>query len=218
MKNLSMSLLARKRAVSLIEGVLYLVVALSVIVGGIVFFNQAKLANNLTDAEKVSRLIVQSARSLPRDNPVGGLEGIAQWELNDVLIAGKYIPEHYLNVAGDAYMLPGTDVEFYITGGVRIDMELDGIPQEYCMRLLTVNAGGDGPLGSGIAYIDIESADESVIYASAPPITPADIQDICAMGTTGEVNIEFSLNGTTERVAVPSTPAPMFPGFGAFGG
>ncbi|MFG6574241.1 TadE/TadG family type IV pilus assembly protein, partial [Sulfitobacter sp. 1A13353] len=44
----------RRRAISLIEGVLYLVIALAVIVGGIVFFQQSQLSNAVTDTARAA--------------------------------------------------------------------------------------------------------------------------------------------------------------------
>ena len=54
----------RKRGISLIEAVLYLVIALSVIVGGIVFFQQAQLSNQITDTARMSTGVSSQVRGL----------------------------------------------------------------------------------------------------------------------------------------------------------
>lgn len=46
----------RERGISLIEGILYLVVALAIIIGGIIFFQQAQLANRVSQTQRASTL------------------------------------------------------------------------------------------------------------------------------------------------------------------
>ena len=60
----------RKRAISLIEGVLYLVVALAVIIGGIVFFQQSQPSTNVTATARAAVGISSPARA-PLQHPTG---------------------------------------------------------------------------------------------------------------------------------------------------
>ncbi|CAN0576353.1 unnamed protein product, partial [Laminaria digitata] len=64
MKSMTINHSAKKRGISLIEGVLYLVLALSVIVGGIVFFQQAQLSNNVTNTSRAMTGISSEIRGL----------------------------------------------------------------------------------------------------------------------------------------------------------
>lgn len=68
--SLSLPMKARKRAISLIEGVLYLVVALTVIIGGVVFFTQANDARKTKDSAVFLSFLSQEATGILKKGSV----------------------------------------------------------------------------------------------------------------------------------------------------
>ena len=55
----------RQRGISLIEGILYLVLAISVVVGGIVVFQNAQLSNRVTEAARGIVTVPRASSSAP---------------------------------------------------------------------------------------------------------------------------------------------------------
>lgn len=107
---LSLTHAARKRAVSLIEGVLYLVVALSVIVGGIVFFNQASESSRVKDASALMTSLSQQMIKVVADtNKTAYIDSVSALPFTwcgyeDVVTKSGYVPANFIG----ALEVPGT--------------------------------------------------------------------------------------------------------------
>jgi hypothetical protein len=84
----------RKRGVTLIEAVLYISIALALIVGGLVFFQQASLAQRINSAVRNIQALVVETRVLyeQRDNFAGFNHG--------TLLSAGSVPESLINAAG----------------------------------------------------------------------------------------------------------------------
>lgn len=143
---------AENRGISLIEGVLYLVLALGVIVGGIVFFQNAQLSSNVTDTSRAAVGMTSEVRGLyANQQDFTGLD-------DATVLASGAVPSNF-NAGGGVITNPfnGTvtfganagDAEFF-------DMSVTGLTAEACTRLAPTSAQGEGPLGTGITSIQVD--------------------------------------------------------------
>jgi hypothetical protein len=175
MKKLAaLSLAARNRGVSLIEGVLYLVIALAVIVGGIVFFQQAQLSNQVTDTARAGVGISSQTRGLFMNQRSFGTA-----EVTDALINAGAVPSNFQNAAGDAIVHPfGGEVEVH-GNGAGFAMTMLNLSEEACLRLATVGDGGDGPMGTGITGVTV-AADNTGLDFTAGTVAPASAAPVSA--------------------------------------
>lgn len=150
MKNiLTLSTLARERGISLIEGVLYLVIALAVIVGGIVFFQQAQLSSNVTDTSRALVSISSETRGLYRNQRTFGAN---QDDLTPALLKAGAVPSNFRDGDGNIVHPFGGNisVEAYQETFAVI---LDGLDEEACARLAPVGEGGQGSAGTNIVGV-----------------------------------------------------------------
>ena len=149
--------LRRHRAVTLIEAVLYISIALALIVGGLVFFQQA------STAAKTSRMIRQLSASIAEGRVVmTGLSFTADHiDLTPIFVAAGAVPQEML--AGET-TLPnpfsptllsnpfGGWTMFFggIYGSSRmLEVLTTNVPQGVCARLLTATGGVEVLSGAG---------------------------------------------------------------------
>ncbi|MFG6574242.1 type 4 pilus major pilin [Sulfitobacter sp. 1A13353] len=161
-------LAGRRRAISLIEGVLYLVIALTVIVGGIVFFQQSQLSNAVTDTARAAVGISSQARALYQNQTGFG----DNEDLTLAMIRAGAVPSNFIDNSGDAIAHPfGGGVS--VTGnGKGFVISYSDISQAACLRLASIDETGVGPMGTGIVGLTISEGDP-VDPTSAPDITGA---------------------------------------------
>lgn len=189
MKKLAaLSFAARSRGVSLIEGVLYLVIALAVIVGGIVFFQQAQLSNQVTDTARAGVGISSQARGLFMNQ-----RSFGDADVTTALINAGAVPSNFQNAAGDAIVHP------FSNGGVTVDgngsgfaITLKDMTEEACLRLATVGDGGDGPLGTGISGVTVGANNDALAFAdttlpptNAAPVDASTLATLCVEDPAG---------------------------------
>jgi len=157
---------ARRRGVSLIEGVLYLIVALAILVAGIVFFNQAVMSRQVnatsTMMTSVSAFLIDSLResSSTEQNPFFESDASP----TEYAIKAGAVPAEMIGTDGFTIRDPwGGVVTFYEAaaeiGARRIPIlaaRLNDIPANACMRLGHKNAGGDTPVGLDVLAVAVE--------------------------------------------------------------
>jgi cytoskeletal protein RodZ len=147
----------RNRAVTLIEAVLYISIALALIVGGLVFFQQA------STAAKTSTMVRQLSAVLAETRVLMNAESRSTSEFNQVedltptLIAAGAAPP---DMVQDAVTLSNpfggtTRVVVQLQRANAVQLTLTNVPQGVCARLLTStsasqsdNSGWDTPIGS----------------------------------------------------------------------
>jgi hypothetical protein len=165
---------ARKRGVTLIEAVLFISIALGIIVGGLVFFQQASLAQRTSDAVRTISSISSETRAMYQTET--DFIGVTP----TVLIAAGAVPSNIINTStdpdslqnewgGDANLAPYTTAAFPIIQGQSsatsatlpdnqsFVIEYTDLPQAACVRLGTLERGGTSPIGSGILAVGISS-------------------------------------------------------------
>jgi hypothetical protein len=153
--------IARRRAVTLIEAVLFISIALGLIIGGLVFYQQANTARQTQETLRLVSALVAEARSLTRNS------GEVTGNLGIVLHAAGAVPSSAWDEAAQHVTSPwgGTieilaqdaDIPGTLIRVTFVDMAgLDPIPKEVCSRIVVFDAEtGSGALGNGIAYVEM---------------------------------------------------------------
>jgi len=174
MKKLStLSTAARKRGISLIEAVLYLVIALAVIVGGIVFFQQAQLSNQVTDTARAGVGISSQVRGLYQSQ-----RSFGEAELTGAVLASGSVPSNFQSDTGIVHPFGG-DVTINGNGG-GFAMTFVDMSEAACLRLATVGEGGEGPLGTGIEGFTIAADNSALAYSETTPLAPDNAAPVTA--------------------------------------
>jgi hypothetical protein len=153
----------KRRGVTLIEAVLYISVALALIVGGLVFYQQASRAQKTNEAVRQFSALVAEARALYVNNPfqsvLTGTFPPAGSSIGAALVASGAVPSQYA-VAGtirggtepSTMINPwGGSTEVYgttIAGAPYIIILTSNVPVEVCPRLIASNVDPLNPLFS----------------------------------------------------------------------
>ena len=190
MSNTATATLARaaRRGVTLIEAILFISIALGLIVGGIVFYNQANTASTTNDAARNINAMASEIRSLYNDRAAfTGLDA-------QTLIRAGAIPANLVNgttinneFAGGSYTVgedPANANQFFI--------QSNAIPDPVCSRLGVFSAG-QGIVGSGIASIQaFSSADPPAAVGEVFTGTLDDAATKCAVTTATALRFIFT--------------------------
>jgi len=146
----------RNRAVTLIEAVLYISIALALIVGGLVFYQQASTAAKTSIMVRQLSAILAEGRVLVQGQPNSG-ECVRNFcDLSPMLIAaGAVPPDMVKNSRTLSNPFGGTIIIGAQRNVEEIAFFIDNIPQAVCARLLTStsasqadNSGWDTPTGT----------------------------------------------------------------------
>jgi hypothetical protein len=163
----------RKRAISLIEGVLYLVVALAIIVGGTLFFQQASFNRQVNATAgmmtSVSTYVVARTKdsSMTRSDQNFETGDATTWAIKSGAVQADMIDEVNDFIQAEAIRLPwGGLVTFYEAAtyvkGHRtpiIAARMNDMPPGACMRLGHKNEVGDTMIGGRVFALAVEEND-----------------------------------------------------------
>jgi hypothetical protein len=151
---------ARRRAVTLIEAVLFISIALGLIIGGLVFFQQAQTASRTQETVRLVNTLITAARAIARTTDDTVFE--------PALVAGGHIPEAYLDETRNIVSPWGGSVSLDYLGrqgdppmslnpaeiGKEVfEMWLYDVPPAVCARIAVVDENGNGRLGTGLTSI-----------------------------------------------------------------
>ena len=191
----------RKRGVTLIEAVLYISIALALIVGGLVFFQQASLAQRTNSAVRNISAMASETRGLyqGQNNFFGFTE--------DTLINAGAVPTSLVNPAGNIQNEWGGEVTAGPTAVLAPFAADSGffvvypnVPTAACVRLTSTDINGSGRIGSGIRAVTFGTT--RITPASAPAtgapteqLDPGDVSALCtAAAVNGVVTVRFDFN------------------------
>jgi hypothetical protein len=142
----------RNRAVTLIEAVLYISIALALIVGGLVFFQQASTAAKTSTMVRQLSAVLAEARVLVKGMPVSS----DPINVDYILISAGAVPADMVvsptvlsNPFGGTTHFQYQNILDY---GQVFRMTLTNVPQAVCARLLTASSGVDSLTGDS-AYL-----------------------------------------------------------------
>jgi hypothetical protein len=167
----------RNQGVTLIEAVLFVAIALSLIVGGLVFFQQATTASRTQQTVRLVQSLVVEARAQLRNS--GGFVD------ETVLIASGAVPSGAIDPDGGGIVSPwGSTIDvdagmtIHVTPGPdgtpgggspveieQIDIILRNTPFDVCSRLAVFDEDGNGVLGHGIVLIFVIGGSGDPVYS-----------------------------------------------------
>jgi hypothetical protein len=135
--------LRRNRAVTLIEAVLYISIALALIVGGLVFFQQAsRAAKTSTVVRQLSAVLAETRILMSRVT-----QQIPQTDITSVLISAGAVPPDMVASPTTLSNPFGGETQVFMEqsafGSRAILIALSNVPQEVCARLMTATSGSD---------------------------------------------------------------------------
>lgn len=157
-----------RRAITLIEAVLFISIALALIVGGIVFFRQATIAARTQAVLRLAQAMITESRALMNNAELTA--GAQTVDLEPVLIAAAAVPDNAVDRSqpvaqivspwGGAVRLRGGPFSIWQPGmtGDGLYLRLETVPVEICARLTAMTPDGEGALGIGILQITIDPA------------------------------------------------------------
>jgi hypothetical protein len=151
-----------RRAVTLIEAVLFIAVALGLIIGGLVFFQQASKSSMANQTTRLFSALLSEALAMRKENDVSSM-GMA---LGAVLVARGAVPSSALfdgidgsEVAECKIMAPwggcvvmSADVYMGVT---YVNLIAYGMPPEICSRVVKSDGTGNSPLAPGFFSAEI---------------------------------------------------------------
>jgi type II secretory pathway pseudopilin PulG len=189
----------RKRGVTLIEAVLYISIALALIVGGLVFFQQASLAQRTNSAVRNISAIASETRGLYQS--AQNFSGVSTATLINagavptsiVVPAAGTTPASLRNEWSGPITVASADPFATFT------VDYENIPTATCTRLTSSDKQGAGRVGSGIVEVGyrLSTGTDYTKYQSADDeLTPNLVAGYCntAAGTTGLVDVQFTFN------------------------
>lgn len=186
----------RKRGVTLIEAVLYISIALALIVGGLVFFQQASLAQRTNSAVRNISAIASETRGLYQQQ--NNFKDFAQGALINAgavptsLIDNSTTPPTLKNEWGGTILAASTADPF---NGFTV--VYPGLPTAACVRLTTTDASGTGRVGSGIRSIAFKKGGDANWGNEVLPgdLDPSEVSVAALCGQTGGIaDVRFTFN------------------------
>jgi len=208
----------RNRAVTLIEAVLYISIALALIVGGLVFFQQASTAAKTSATVRHLSAIVAETRILLKGQPLPQWTTIETFEttglnVNPMLIAAGAVPTDM--VTGAATLSNPFGGTTRITAGAlnsvtyyRLFMiSVRGIPPSVCSRLIAAT-GSSATVGEITTSVSHGQANYVVSQSDVPtqnavigqPMNPTQAGDSCNYGSLAHRNAGYT-TPTTPRLS-----------------
>ena len=188
----------RKRGVTLIEAVLYISIALALIVGGLVFFQQASLAQRTNSAVRNISAIASETRGLfSQQNSFNGLD-------TSSLINAGAVPTSLIN-GTDLKNEWGGNIVVASTGGTGVNADngftviYPNLPTGACVRLTNTDSSGSGRVGSGIRSVQFKPAGSgswsSPFLPASNGLSPSAVAVPTACGQTGGIaDVMFTFN------------------------
>ena len=188
----------RKRGVTLIEAVLYISIALALIVGGLVFFQQASLAQRTNSAVRNISAIASETRGLYQQQ-----NNFANFDQSALINAGA-VPtslisgNNLINEWGGTILAASTGAtDTPVDSGFTVTYP--SLPTAACVRLTTTDVSGTGRVGSGIRSIAFKLPSATTWPAAVLPaanaLSPSAVAAAALCGQTGGiVDVQFTFN------------------------
>lgn len=206
----------RRRAVTLIEAVLFISVALGLIVGGIVFYRQSILNQRTADETRALASQLAELRSAIRTS---GSAGFNLSNVDDFLIAAQAVPaEQVADIVGPdgLHIMSGRSRLRNAWGGEvtwavdtstplpRLSFFSFGVPLAACGRLLVTDEAGYsriGQLALNLYAGDAETTGQMELsQVITAPLSPSGASALCAAADVSgdgvvEIAIDFLADG-----------------------
>jgi len=195
----------RHRAVTLIEAVLYISVALAMIVGGLVFYEQASNAARTSTVLRHSSALLAEGKIVLKDYPMPSVPT----DLNSFFISSGAVPPDMVASAstlrnpfgGQTHIMAG-----YMHGRFPvIAILLANVPQGVCTKLLTATSGSDWVPGGVGATTRVSSG---LVRGGAIPLASSVYwtQPYAMNATQAGWMCKYGAVNYTNKTTEPTTP------------
>ena len=180
---------AGERGATLIEAVLFTVVALGLVTGGVVLYEQASNSSRNNETIRMLASLQSQVRALYQSQPDFGTADMA-----DLLIASNTMPSSLQTDTdndgdNDALVSPfGGAVA--VTGATEnFTVELEDVPVDICSRIVAFDDAGNGTIGTGIVSVTDGTATDTNGMTSDEAATFCTTND-----TGGEVDLTWTFS------------------------
>lgn len=143
----------RERGATLIEAVLFTVIALGLITGGVVFFEQASMSSQTNSTIRLLASLQSQVRALHQSQADFGTAA-----MTTLLITTNAVPtsrqrdsdsdgtaDRIVSNMGGTVTVTGATANFTI--------QVEDVPVDICSRIVPFNDIGSGPVGTGIVSV-----------------------------------------------------------------
>jgi hypothetical protein len=198
----------RYRAVTLIEAVLYISVALALIVGGLVFFQQASTAARTSTTVRQMSAILAEVRVLLKGIPLEELPVAMSSNMTSYFISAGAVPPDMVidpNTLSNPFGGNTTFGAGLFFGQPYIGINLTNVPQEVCVRLLTATSGSDYVRGSGVGATTRVS-NGYMLGGGAAPDQPQWSREYTMNATQAGWMCKYGAINYTNKTTQPTTP------------
>ena len=178
-----------ERGATLIEAVLFTVIALGLVIGGIVFFEQASMSARTNEAVRMMASLQSQVRALFQSQPNFGTA-----DIGDLLISANAVPSAMQNDAdndgNNDSLVNAFGGDVTVTGATdQFEIELTDMPVNVCTRMIPFDDLGNGVIGTGIAEIS-DGTD-----TDADGLTAAEAATFCETNAAGgEVDLTWTFD------------------------
>jgi type II secretory pathway pseudopilin PulG len=181
---------ATKRGLTLIEALLFLGIAAIVIVGAVLFYNNASSAARTNDALTQINALTTGVKGLYSGTSRYGANGTS---LVPAVINSGVAPRNTVNGAALVNPWGGATLITANGGGAHFTVVMNAVPQDSCVRILTAGLLTQGGIFSaqvrqGVAAAPnaAPAASATVFTVTAPP-DPATAAAACAAGAGNQL-------------------------------
>ena len=170
-----------ERGATLIEAVLFTVIALGLVIGGIVFFEQASMSARTNDSVRMMASLQSQVRALFQSQSTFGTS-----EVSSLLISANAVPSSMQsdtdNDGENDALVNSFGGDVVVTGATKqFTIKLTKVPVDVCTRIIPFDDLGNGVIGTGIAKIsDGTDTDTDGLSAS-------DAATFCGTNATGGI-------------------------------
>jgi hypothetical protein len=190
----------RNRAVTLIEAVLYISIALALIVGGLVFFQQASTAAKTSRMVREMSAVIAEARVLVKGIPLTDIPT----NISAYLISAGAVPPSMVqsgvlyNPFGGGTLISASNS----AQGPRLTINTFEVPQGVCARLLTATSGSDDDLVSGRVTTLVSSG---FLAAGVAPSSPGFVKFFSMNPTQAGWLCKYGAASYTNKTTEPTS-------------
>jgi len=158
---------SRRHAVTLIEAVLFVAVALTLILGGLVFFQQARTSQQTASTIRLVQALVAEGRWFYRNGDLRAPRAEAI-DITEILIKSGGVPSSYVNTEDlswlrtawggkvEVHSIEQSDIFPVLENSERVRIGFyEGLPVRICTRLAVFDSDGVGIIGDGVSYVRV---------------------------------------------------------------
>jgi hypothetical protein len=200
----------RRKAVTLIEAVLFISIALAVIVGGLVFYQQASLALKVMNVKRHVQAAIVETRTIQDRTHVWSYPNPGG-DITDLLKdygALSAVSDGFgdMIITFNVHKVYDTSAPSGICSAVVVNAQIAYIPVAACTRLVVIDDQYQGALGTGMVEIYTHQRIGGVLTTSTlhPPVTPADAGQFCSYD--GRLSAGQNVMVVVSFILEPPTP------------